>query len=215
MIKTTFKTQLEFDLYKVEQKIRMEKGFLTVSERKELKPLLEKDYKPNIVKEEIQVFKGKTIITNYKELRKPTIPVEKGEDVKPIIQDLKDTLNRVGGFGLSANQLGIGKSICFVKIPKMVDKKIEYTELILINPKIIEKSRPIRCNNESCLSFPGIFVDTLRYVFSTVTFLNEKFEEETMLLQDLESFVVLHECSHLLGRTIFEDRYQDHNRRKK
>jgi peptide deformylase len=193
----------------------MEKGFLTVSERKELKPLLEKDYKPNIIKEEVQVLKGKTIVTNYKELRKPTIPVEKGEDVKSIIQDLKDTLNRVSGLGLSANQIGEKKSISFVKIPKMVDKKIEFTELVLINPEIVEKSKPIRCNNESCLSFPGIFVDTMRYVFSTVTFLNDRFEEETMLLQDLESFCILHECSHLRGRTIFEDRYRDPNRRIK
>jgi len=213
MIKQTFKDQLEFDIYKVEQKVKMEKGYLTKSEREALKKMLEKDYKPTFIEVKPAGF---PIITNINELKKPCALVEKGEDVDDIIRDLKDTLVNKGGIGLSANQIGINKKISYIKIPKFVDKnkQMQYNEFILINAKIIEHDRPIRVNNEGCLSFPGISVTTKRYTYITITYLDENFKELTSCSQDLEALAIQHECDHQSGIVLFDRRYRDVNYRK-
>jgi peptide deformylase len=219
MLKQSFKDQIEFDIHLTEQKIRMEKGYLTRTERDQLKKMLEKNYKPVIIKEEIPNPNIKSIVTDINLLRKPCLLVEKGEDVKQIIIELKETLNKFSSkaLGLSANQIGYNKSVCYIRVPyfDQKNKKTEIKELILINPKIIEKDKPIKVQNESCLSFPGISVTTKRYVYCTVYYLDENFKEHTALMQDLESLVILHEYDHTIGKTIFDNRYKDINRRTK
>jgi len=205
MLKTQFKDKLEFDIYLTEQKVRQEKNYLSVSERNQLKSMQEKDYKPTFIKEK----KSKLpIITNIDELRKPCQEVTKEDNIKEIVQKLKDTLESVGGLGLTANQIGINKRISYVKIPKFINKEIQYNEFILINAKIIEKERPIKVNNEGCLSFPEVYVDTLRYVFCTVESLNEKLELQTNLYQDLEALAIQHECDHQNSKTIFDNKWR-------
>ena len=151
---------------------------------------------------------GLPIITDIEVLQKPCDLITKEDNIKGIIQNLKDTLVRYEyGLGLSANQIGINKRISYIKIPKVVNKKVEYSEYILINAKIIEKDRPIKVTRESCLSFSGVNVTTKRYVFITVEYYNEKMELQTMVLQDLEALVVQHECDHQLGITLFQRKW--------
>jgi len=207
MLKIQFKDQLEFDIYKVEQKVKMEKGYLTKSEREALKKMLEKDYKPTFI--EVKPA-GLPIVTNIRELRQPCQEITKEDNIKEIIQDLKDTLAIKNGVGLSANQIGINKKISYIKMPKGIskDKKIDYNEYILINAKIIEKDRPIQVRGESCLSFPGVSVITKRYVFITATYLDENLRERTGLFQDLEAICVAHEIDHQNGVTIFDRKWR-------
>ena len=205
MLKQTFKDQGEFIIYTVEQQLRMEKGYLPRSERDQLKKMQEKDYKPTIIKEEKPKL---PIVTNIKELRKLCQEVTKEDNIKEIIQKLKDTLESRGGLGITANQIGIQKKISYIKIPKMKDKQLEYTEMILINAKVIEKKNPIKVQGEGCISFPGITIDTLRYVYCTCTFLDENLKETTGLMQGLESLVTQHECDHQNSITFFERKYK-------
>lgn len=207
MLRKEFKTKLEFDIYLAEQKIRKEKGYLTVSERNQLESMLSKDYKPVFIKEE----KPKPlIVTNLKELKIPCQEVTKEDNVKEIIEKLKNTLECYDGLGLSANQIGIQKRISYIKIPiyNPKDKKMNMRELILINPLILEKDKAIKFTNEGCLSFPRIYVTTKRYIYCTVQYLDENFKETAMAFQDLESFVVQHEVDHLGGRTIFDRKWR-------
>jgi peptide deformylase len=150
---------------------------------------------------------GLPIITNISELRKPCVPVEKGEDIGGIIRDLKDTLIARGGLGISANQIGINKRISYIKIPVNKNKEIQYNEYILINAKIVEKDRPIQVKNEGCISFHGVYVNTRRYVFCTVEFLNEKLELQTGIYQDIEAICVQHEIDHQNGITLFDRKW--------
>jgi peptide deformylase len=163
--------------------------------KEEPKPEIKKDIRP--------------IVTNLAELHKPCLPIEKGENIKEIIQALKDTLEAKKGLGISANQIGINKKISYVKIPKFIDKNknIQYNDYVLINAKIIEHDRPIKVMNEGCLSFSGIYVHTRRYVFITVEYLNEKLEHQVMSYQDMESIAMQHEIDHQEGRTIFDRKW--------
>lgn len=151
----------------------------------------------------------KSIITTITELKKQCKPVEPGEDVSGIIQDLKDTLETFShrAIGLSANQIGYDKRISYIRM----NKENAY---ILINPKIVEKDRLIKVKGESCLSFHGIGVETGRYVFCTVEYLDEHMQPQVKSLQDLEAICCQHELDHLSGLTIFDRRYKDPNHRK-
>jgi len=207
MLKQTFKDQIEFDIYLTEQKIRMEKGFLTRSEREQLNKILDKNYKPIFIKEELPKPK---IVTDINELRKPCLDVTKEDNIKEIIQKLKDAHEACGGLGISANQLGIQKRVSYIKIPKFVDKnkELQFNEYIFINPKIIEKDKSIKVRGEGCLSFPGVFVDTLRYVFCTIEYLDENLKPQTGILQDTESIAAQHEIDHTNGKLIFDNRWR-------
>lgn len=213
MLETKFRDKLAFNIYTEIQKIRMEKGYLTRSEREQLKQILDKNYKPTFIKDE--PFKGKKIVTNINELHIPCQKVEKGEDISQILKDLKDTLDRVGGLGLSANQIGINKAISYLRFPRMNDKtkKIEMIEYYIINPKIQSKISPF-VMKEKCLSLPGLEIQTMRYRFIVVYAVDEHFKEKTILAKDLEAIVLNHEIDHLYGKTIIDRKYFDRNRRK-
>jgi peptide deformylase len=159
----------------------------------------------------------KPIVNDLKILRHPCEEVIKNDDIREIIQDLKDTLvKHSSAFGLSANQIGYNKRICYIRVPGLTkDKKIEFGEYVLINPKIENKERKIMYKGEGCVSFPGIYVTTDRYIFISVYYLDENLKECTGLFQDLESFVVQHSIDHLNGLTIFDKKHKDINRRKK
>ena len=202
-------TKLEYDVHISEQKLRQEKGYLTGSERNKLKHMIDNP-KEYIRAPQPEVPKGKPIITSLKELRIPSVPVEKGEDVKSIIKDLKETLvAHPTGLGLSAPQIGVKKQISYIRMPYLSDNKtIEFRETVLINPVITEKARKIIYKGEGCLSIPRIFIDTDRYVFITVSYLDENLKEQTRMVQDVESFAFQHEISHLSGKLIFDFKHK-------
>jgi len=83
-----------------------------------------------------------------------------GETLK-IIKDLKDTLDKARdpeGAGLSANQIGVPKSICVVRnffTDPLDETKDLFDERILINPKIVSKDSEEEGGWEGCLSVPN------------------------------------------------------------
>src|SRR5690349_24750332 len=92
---------------------------------------------------------------------------EINEDIQKLAADLLDTLNHTRnpeGAGLAANQIGVAKRICIVRqfFPGPHDR---YTkeDLILINPKIISKSKETDLDWEACLSIPDAYGQVQRY----------------------------------------------------
>jgi peptide deformylase len=205
MIKTNFQTKQEAEDYLKTEKALIEnkQSALSYSEREKIKNNIIKPESLVIAEEKIKL----PIITDIAELRKPCLEVTKEDNINDIIKKLKDTLENRSGLGISANQIGIQKKISYIKMPKLVDKKIEFEEYILINAKIIEQDKPIKVRDEGCLSFPEIYVDTKRYIFTTVEYLNEKMEKKLGMYQDIESFCVAHEIDHQNGKTIFDRKW--------
>lgn len=205
MLRQIFKDQAEFELYKEEQKIRQEKDYLTASERETLKKMLEKEYKPSFVKEEKIKL---PIVTDIKKLKLLCEEVTKEDNIEEIVKKLKDTLACYEGLGLSAPQININKRIVYIKIPEMKERKVEYKELILINPKIIEHDKKFIFRKERCLSLPGLAIDTDRWIFITVEYQNEKLEKQTFLSQDIQGIYIQHEIDHLNGKLIIDRKHR-------
>lgn len=139
----------------------------------------------------------KKIVTDRKVLSQPCKFVTNPEDVDPIVQDLKDTFApfKDRGFGLSANQIGYDKSICYISYGK--------EEYILVNPEVVEVKEPLKITGEGCFSFPGIKVETKRYNY--IKIINNG---EVMEFQGLLGIIVQHEVDHLFGRTLFDRKWR-------
>lgn len=161
----------------------------------------------------------KSIITDSKVLKQKSELVTKDDDIKSIVQDLKDTLEALKhGYALAAPQIGIFKQICYCKIPKEYNeqtKEMKYLELVIINPIISEKSQKLINRDEGCLSFPGVRINTDRCNLIVLNYEDENLKKTTALFDDLKAFVVQHETDHLLGITIFDRKHKDINNRKK
>ena len=80
-------------------------------------------------------LKTKCEITNIKD----------GEEIAVrLLHELRNS--EQSGIGLAANQIGINKRVCVVNVKEPI---------VLINPKIVEKSEEMFAFMEGCLSFPN------------------------------------------------------------
>lgn len=153
------------------------------------------------------------IVKNKDYLRRPTTPVQSVEEGEEIAKQLIKALDELHvGIGLSANQIGIPKSVSVVKVRK------DRPPIVLMNPVITEASTEKIVYREGCLSLPGKVVSTLRNLKVTVSTLNHAnplpFGPDTEPLtqesvdQDfgiLEAVCVQHEIDHLNGKLMIDD----------
>ena len=134
----------------------------------------------------------KSIETSLKELKIKCTPVEPEEDISQIIADLEDTLKTQKGYALAANQIGYKKQIAVVRMDKVT--------VNLINPEIISKETKIRFP-ESCLSFPGLQVQTSRY--QSVLIESGQKDRQRFIFNGLEAVVCQHEIDHLKRNSFY------------
>ena len=152
------------------------------------------------------------IITNTNNLKQkcePCSSVEEGEKIGA--QLLKELSNsETPGIGLAANQIGINKRVCVINVKQPI---------ILVNPKIIDKSKEKFAFIEGCLSFPNDSIKTVRHKHVTIEADNytsklhfgvwnehneEGYNKEDKLDYALETVCVQHEIDHLDGITMFD-----------
>ena len=124
--------------------------------------------------------------------------LEEGEEIGT--QLLKELTESENGIGLAANQIGINKRVCVINVKE---------PLVLINPRIVEKSEEQFMFAEGCLSFPGKHVSTGRHTSVTVETDNHEgkmiFSADSKDINDaFECACVQHEIDHLDGITMFD-----------
>lgn len=152
-----------------------------------------------------------SLVTDLDEL---SVPVEHSQekDHEEVGKRLEEALASHGGYGLSANQIGIrGSRTCLVSVKE---------DILLINPRIVDRDGETE-TTEGCLSIPRVRLRTKRNVWVTVEADNwrgrlefgpgqwtekdeadeEKKREE---MSYVESIAVQHEIDHLNGKTIYD-----------
>ena len=128
--------------------------------------------------------------------------IEEGEEIG--VQLLKELTESENGIGLAANQIGINKRVCVVNVKE---------PLVLINPRIVERSEEEFIFPEGCLSFPNKHVRTKRNVSVIVEADNHEgklsFSAESEDINDaFECACVQHEIDHLDGITMFDREFK-------
>ena len=117
--------------------------------------------------------------------------VENIDEVKDLIQDLKDTLHAIpDAKGLSAIQLGINKRICICSWGG--------DEVLLINP-VITRSRGEQEYLEGCLSVPGVYKKITRFQKVWCSYLDENGEQQEIAQGGRMSDIIQHELDHFEG----------------
>ena len=136
------------------------------------------------------------------EIKCSPVSVKEGEEIGVrLLHELRKSEN---GIGLAANQIGINKRVCVINVKE---------PLVLINPKIVEKSKEQFVFPEGCLSFPDSKVKTQRHQDIVVTADNHdgklSFSANSKDINDaFECVCVQHEIDHLDGITMFDREFR-------
>lgn len=142
-------------------------------------------------------------------LRKKCEPTQHiNKRISRCAQDLVDTLNaHPESIGLAAPQIGMHYRVVVVRLGGVRDSEQEPgPPLPLINPKIVE-SRDEKRDFDGCLSFPGLYGETVRPHYLQVTGLDEHGCAFDMVFEGFDAVVVHHELDHLDG-VLFIDRIE-------
>lgn len=136
-------------------------------------------------------------ILNYRNEEDKEILSQKSENVndvneiKELIQDLKDTLHAIpDAKGLSAIQIGVNKKVCICLWGG--------DEVLLINP-VITRSRGEQEYLEGCLSVPGVYKKVTRFQKVWCSYLDENGEQQEIAQGGRMSDIIQHELDHFEG----------------
>jgi peptide deformylase len=128
--------------------------------------------------------------------------------VQRLVLDLKDTLvYSSDGIGLAAPQINLHWRIIVVHLGSRNEEGREpEPPIALINPKIIQASDEQK-DFDGCLSFPGLYGETVRPHHLRVIGLDEQDKPFDCIYKDFDAVVVHHEIDHLNG-VLFIDRVE-------
>ena len=130
-----------------------------------------------------------------KVLRNPTSEFDfenPPEDPIQIEKNLAEAMDRFGGIGLSANQLGLDYRVFVMKTADSGTKAF-------FNPEITKLSKETEMMKEGCLSFPDIYLMIKRAKVIEFDYTDAEGERKTLQLDGIGSRCVQHEIDHLNG----------------
>jgi len=120
---------------------------------------------------------------------------EELEDIKPVIQDLHDTLMDFRekfnyGRAIAAPQIGCMKRLIYMNIDEPI---------VFINPILDILSADMFEIWDDCMSFPDIIVKVKRHKKCHVSYRNLEWENQSLALEGSLSELIQHEVDHLNG----------------
>lgn len=123
-------------------------------------------------------------------LREKCQEVEKvTPEIKKLIEDMAETMEKNNGIGLAAPQVGVLK--------RVIVAETEKGPIGLINPAILKKSKEKILDEEGCLSFPKLFLKIPRWKKIEVTALDGNGKK--IKARGLVARILQHEIDHLDG----------------
>jgi len=128
-------------------------------------------------------------------LKHPPKPVDfEKDDVEKISQEMIQYMSKVGGAGLSANQ--VGEDLAMFVMGGFGNTPIR----VVVNPKLQSVSETQVLMEEGCLSYPGLRLKLKRSDACALSYQNEKGEMVVEKFEGVEARVVLHEYDHMVGQ---------------
>ncbi|MCX2744568.1 peptide deformylase [Mangrovivirga sp. M17] len=137
-------------------------------------------------------------------LKKKAVDIEKGTDVKELVEDMFETMYSASGVGLAGPQIGKGLRIFVVDGEPMEDETTDGFKKAFINPEIIDEDGDDWAFEEGCLSIPGIREDVYRPETVTIKYFDEDWNEHTETYEGVAARIIQHEYDHIEG-VLFTD----------
>ena len=119
------------------------------------------------------------------------------EDPAEIAKNMAEAMDKFGGLGLSANQVGLPYRMFVMRT--MHEGDTESKVLPYFNPKLTRVSQETDLMKEGCLSFPDLFLMIKRSKTIEFTYQDETGEEKSAVLEGIGARCVQHEIDHLNG----------------
>src|SRR5574340_846734 len=124
-----------------------------------------------------------------------------GEELRALLEDMRDTMQAMDGVGLAAPQIGVNLRVVIFGVKKSTryPDTEAVPETVLINPIITVLDEEIEDAWEGCLSLPGLRGLVPR--FRNIRYQGYD-EQEAPIDRTVSGFharVVQHECDHLDG----------------
>ena len=121
-------------------------------------------------------------------------------EIKRLALDMIETMNESKGVGLAAPQVGELKRLIIIQTGD--------NPLILVNPKILNKTKETETAEEGCLCLPDLFLNIKRAKGAEVEALNENGEVVRINDAGMAARILQHEIDHLDG-ILFTDKAKD------
>ena len=140
-------------------------------------------------------------------LREEAKAVETGyPQIKTLVDNMFETMNRADGVGLAAPQVGISIRLFVIDADGIAKTYPECKDFkrVMINPVITGRSDETVALEEGCLSFPGIHEKVMRPVGIQVEYMDENFEKHDEHLKGFVARIVQHEIDHLNGQVFID-----------
>jgi len=134
-------------------------------------------------------------------LRKKCETVKDPLSIKPIIDDMFDSMYEAEGIGLAANQVGLDMNLFIIDVTHT--EEAEETH-IFINSTIVATKGKDQVYQEGCLSMPGIALDVLRPEKVTLKYQSLDSEWHEKEFEGLLGRAIQHEMDHLNGVFIID-----------
>jgi peptide deformylase len=134
-------------------------------------------------------------------LRQRAKDIETGTDLKPLIDDMYETMKNASGIGLAAPQIGKGIRLFVVDGTVLEDEEgMHDFRLAFINPTILEETGTPWDFEEGCLSIPNIREKVSRKENLRVRYYDESWNLKEEVYDGMKARIIQHEYDHLEGK---------------
>jgi peptide deformylase len=119
--------------------------------------------------------------------------------LKELIDNMYQTLEKAGGVGLAAPQIGQSLRLFIIDLDPLSEEYPEYKGLkkIYINPEITPIGEETDISEEGCLSIPEVNEKVERPSHIRITYLDEEFKEHSEDINGWMARVLQHEYDHI------------------
>ena len=119
------------------------------------------------------------------------------KDRQELSDDLFETMNKYGGIGLSANQVGLPFNVFVMGGHPQIENGLKMT---CFNPMIISASEEVVAMKEGCLTFPFVWLTISRPRKVVAKYTDEKGDLQEAHLDGMMSRIFQHEYDHIIGK---------------
>ena len=123
------------------------------------------------------------------------------ESRKELADAMFETMNKYGGIGLSANQVGLPFNMFVIGGHPSIENGLKMT---CFNPMIVSTGEEEVMMKEGCLTYPFIFLDIKRPRKIVAKYTDENGDLQEAHLDGMMSRIFQHEYDHMLGRNFTE-----------
>lgn len=138
-------------------------------------------------------------------LRKRALDIEKGTDLKELVNDMFETMYAAHGIGLAAPQIGKSIRLFVVDGTTLEDEPtLKDFKKTFVNPLVISETGPEWDFEEGCLSIPNIREDVARRERVRLKYFDENWNEFEEEFTGMKARIIQHEYDHIEGKLFID-----------